>query len=141
MSVTIAFSLNPNANVGVSGFVQQCQHRFPCLRARGCWVADYSPSAASCAAAANRPDSNNPFDNPADAVRPPDRNGDRINAFVFLHRDGAVALTLDAPAFAQFSPGPNPVTTIVGAQTLSTGTGTVSSGGKISTSARPWLSP
>ena len=46
----------------------------------------------------------------------------------------AVALTSGAPAFAQFSPGPNPVTTTVGAQTLSTGTGTVSSGGKISTS-------
>ena len=46
----------------------------------------------------------------------------------------AVALTSGSPAFAQFSPGPNPVTTTVGAQTLSTGTGTVSSGGKISTS-------
>lgn len=40
--------------------------------------------------------------------------------------------TLAAPAFAQFSPGPNPITGTVGAQSLSSGTGTIDSGGKIS---------
>lgn len=42
------------------------------------------------------------------------------------------AFTLAAPALAQFSPGPNPITGTVGAQTLSSGTGTINSGGKIS---------
>jgi hypothetical protein len=42
------------------------------------------------------------------------------------------ALTVGAPAFAQFAPGPNPITDTVGAQTLSAGTGIVDSSGKIS---------
>jgi len=42
------------------------------------------------------------------------------------------SLTITAPAFAQFSPGPNPITgTVTGTQTLSGGTGTVDSGGEI----------
>jgi autotransporter-associated beta strand protein len=43
-----------------------------------------------------------------------------------------VALAVATPAFAQFSPGPSPVTGTVGAQTLSGGTGTVNGGGAIS---------
>lgn len=39
---------------------------------------------------------------------------------------------LAAPALAQFSPGPNPITGTVGAQSLSSGTGTIDSGGRIS---------
>ena len=47
----------------------------------------------------------------------------------------AAVTTFTAPAFAQLSPGPNPVTgPVTTAQTLSTGTGTVSSGGSIITS-------
>src|SRR5690242_10886177 len=42
--------------------------------------------------------------------------------------------TLSAPAFAQLSPGPDPINGTVGAQTLTSGTGTVSSTGIISTS-------
>mgnify|MGYP000151765839 CR=1 FL=1 len=42
------------------------------------------------------------------------------------------ALAISTPAFAQFAPGPNPVTTTVGAQTLSSGTGTVGATGTIS---------
>jgi hypothetical protein len=42
------------------------------------------------------------------------------------------AILLSASAFAQFSPGPNPITGTVGAQTLSAGTGTVNAGGAIS---------
>lgn len=38
------------------------------------------------------------------------------------------------PAFAQFSPGPNPVTGTVGGQSLTSSTGTVNAGGAISTS-------
>jgi hypothetical protein len=42
------------------------------------------------------------------------------------------SLTVTAPAFAQFSPGPNPITsTVTGTQTLSGGTGTVDAGGEI----------
>src|SRR5262249_50581329 len=41
---------------------------------------------------------------------------------------------LTASAFAQFSPGPNPITGIVAGQTLSSGTGTINSGGAISIS-------
>lgn len=44
----------------------------------------------------------------------------------------AAAFAFAAPAFAQFSPGPNPITGTTGAQTLSGGTGTINSGGKIS---------
>ena len=44
-----------------------------------------------------------------------------------------VALGVTAPAFAQLAPGPNPVTGTVGAQTLSSGNGTVDATGKIST--------
>ena len=43
------------------------------------------------------------------------------------------ALGVTAPAFAQLAPGPNPVTGTVGAQTLSSGNGTVDATGKIST--------
>lgn len=39
---------------------------------------------------------------------------------------------LSAPAAAQFNPGPNPIATTVGAQTLTSGTGTVNAGGAIS---------
>lgn len=46
-------------------------------------------------------------------------------------------LAFALPALAQFSPGPNPVTGTAGAQTLSSGTGTVNSGGKISSSSTP----
>lgn len=42
------------------------------------------------------------------------------------------SLTVAGPAFAQFTPGPNPITgTVTGTQTLSGGTGTVDSGGEI----------
>ena len=43
------------------------------------------------------------------------------------------ALGVTGPAFAQLAPGPNPVTGTVGAQTLSSGNGTVDATGKIST--------
>jgi hypothetical protein len=46
----------------------------------------------------------------------------------------AIALLTAASGFAQFSPGPNPITGTVGAQTLSSGTGTISNGGAISIS-------
>jgi hypothetical protein len=47
----------------------------------------------------------------------------------------AVVVVLASPAaFAQFSPGPNPITGATGAQTLSSGTGTVSAGGVVTTS-------
>src|SRR5262249_58378491 len=39
-----------------------------------------------------------------------------------------------APVFAQFNPGPNPITGTVGAQTLTAGTGTINAGGAISIS-------
>jgi hypothetical protein len=38
---------------------------------------------------------------------------------------GAASIAFAAPAFAQFAPGPNPITGTVGAQTLSAGTGTI----------------
>jgi hypothetical protein len=42
------------------------------------------------------------------------------------------SLTIAAPAFAQFAPGPNPITgTVTGTQVLSGGTGTVDAGGEI----------
>src|SRR5262249_42681207 len=45
------------------------------------------------------------------------------------------SLTLAAPAFAQFSPGPNPITaTETAPRTLSSGTGTINAGGGIVTS-------
>lgn len=44
------------------------------------------------------------------------------------------ALAFSLEARADFSPGPNPITGTTGAQTLSSGTGTVATGGKISTS-------
>src|SRR5215475_15247457 len=44
----------------------------------------------------------------------------------------AIVLLTAASAFAQFNPGPNPITGTVGAQTLSGGTGTINSGGAIS---------
>jgi autotransporter-associated beta strand protein len=53
----------------------------------------------------------------------------------------AAVTTFTAPAFAQLSPGPNPVTgPVTTAQTLSSGTGTVSSGGSIITSGGTTLS-
>ena len=44
----------------------------------------------------------------------------------------AVLVLAAAQSFAQFTPGPNPITGTVGAQTLSAGTGTINSGGAIS---------
>lgn len=53
----------------------------------------------------------------------------------------AAVTTFTAPAFAQLSPGPNPVTgPVTTAQTLTGGTGTVSSGGSIITSGGTTLS-
>jgi autotransporter-associated beta strand protein len=53
----------------------------------------------------------------------------------------AAVTTFTAPAFAQLSPGPNPVTgPVTTAQTLSTGTGTVNSVGSIITSGGTTLS-
>ncbi len=53
----------------------------------------------------------------------------------------AVVTTFTAPAFAQLSPGPNPVTgPVTTAQTLSSGVGTVNSGGSIITSGGTTLS-
>src|SRR5215831_2272052 len=46
----------------------------------------------------------------------------------------AIALLAAVSGFAQFNPGPNPITGTVGAQTLSSGTGTISNGGAISIS-------
>jgi autotransporter-associated beta strand protein len=43
----------------------------------------------------------------------------------------AAALVATPSAFAQFAPGPNPITGTVGVQTLATGTGTVDAGGAI----------
>jgi hypothetical protein len=52
---------------------------------------------------------------------------------VHIHRVAIVAaLVSSSPAFAQFSPGPNPITGTTGAQTLSGGTGTINSGGAVS---------
>ncbi len=49
-----------------------------------------------------------------------------------LHCAVIAALGFATPTFAQFSPGPNPITGTVGAQTLSSGTGTINAGGGIS---------
>lgn len=48
---------------------------------------------------------------------------------------GAASIAFAAPAFAQFAPGPNPITGTVGAQTLSAGTGTINASGAISISS------
>lgn len=56
----------------------------------------------------------------------------RLSVVRFRQVAAALALLATSSAFAQLSPGPNPVTGTVGAQTLSGGTGTVSSGGTIS---------
>ena len=47
----------------------------------------------------------------------------------------AALTTFTAPAFAQLSPGPDPLTgTVTTAQTLTNGTGTIASGGNLSVS-------
>ena len=46
-----------------------------------------------------------------------------------------IFFSLSFTAHAQFSPGPNPITTSVGAQTLSSGNGTIEVGGAISVNA------
>jgi len=50
----------------------------------------------------------------------------------FLLEFSACALASTGAAFAQFSPGPNPISGTVGVQTLSSGTGTINAGGAIS---------
>src|SRR5262249_45750352 len=52
--------------------------------------------------------------------------------FILSTLIAATALVLPRLSFAQFSPGPNPITGTTGAQTLSAGTGTINSGGAIS---------
>ena len=59
-----------------------------------------------------------------------DFNASMMTRLLFLL---AASACFTLPAVAQFNPGPNPITGTVGAQTLTTGTGTVSASGLVST--------